>query len=142
MFQGFTLSYTLAKHTHTHTLISFINGFTFNPCTIEYIHKFQSEAISIALAKEELTMLYLDGELPVFTDGLSRHSASIVHIDELKAIADAKDGQAKIKDGRVVARSIVIIDTVGTTRNDDCTVKMNGGGRGEWNGGRGLKMMQ
>ena len=73
-------------------------------------------------------MLYLDGELPVFTDSLSRHSASIVHIDQLKAIADAKDGQAKIKNGRVVARSIVIIDTVGTTRNNDCTVKMNGGG--------------
>ena len=47
-------------------------------------------------------------------DCLLGDSASIVDIDQLEAIADPKDGQTKLEDGWIIARSISIIDTVGT----------------------------
>ena len=47
-------------------------------------------------------------------------------IDQLKAIAYTKDGHTKLKDGRIVIRSIVVVDTVWTTRYDDSTTSMKG----------------
>ena len=49
-------------------------------------------------------------------------------VDQLKAVADTQDGQTELKDGRVVARRICIIDTVWTSRDDDTTACIVEGG--------------
>ena len=65
------------------------------------------------------TLLYFDVELSIFPDILLGDGAAIVDIDQLETIADTKNGQAKLKDGRVIARSVGIIHAVGTTRDYD-----------------------
>lgn len=67
------------------------------------------------------TLLYFDVELSIFPDVLLGDSAAIVDVDQLQAIADAKDGQTQLKDGRVIARGVGITDTVWTTRDYDST---------------------
>ena len=63
------------------------------------------------------TLLYLDVELSIFPDILLGDSAAIVDVDQLQAVADAKDGQTQLKDGWVIARGIRVIHTVRTTRD-------------------------
>lgn len=80
-----------------------------------------------------LTLLNLDRELPIFSNCLLRHGASIMDVDELQTIADTKDGHTKLEDSWIVAGSIFIIDTVWTSGYYDSTAIMTGVGVGKGN---------